>query len=124
MECLADKTHQPRQSVKGTKTLGHHTFLPAGRFERRISKTESVHIWRVGELQAAKVEAITENVSPHGARVISSSICAPGNPVLLDALEEHVKVQARVVYCQRLKDERFAIGLELNAGVEEWKKGH
>lgn len=70
----------------------------------------------------AKVDAITENVSPRGARVISSSICAAGKAVLLDAPEKQLKVPARVVYCQRLQDERFAVGLELEVPLEHWKK--
>ena len=103
-------------------SLGGRTFLPTGRFEQRIAKTEVVELLHVAESPIAKVEAVTENVSPHGARVITDSICVAGKSVLLDAPEVHLKVPARVVYCQRLREERFAIGLELNVGVEKWHK--
>jgi hypothetical protein len=53
-------------------------FLPTGRFEQRIAKTEVVELLHVDESPIAKVEAITENVSPQGARVITNSICARG----------------------------------------------
>jgi PilZ domain len=104
--------------VKGVRSLGGRPFLPTGRFERRIAKTEVVELLHVGEPPVAKVEAITENVSPEGARVITDSICAPGKLVRLDALEGHLQLPARVVYCQRLDERKFAIGLRLDVRVE------
>jgi len=76
----------------------------------------------VGESPIAKVEAITENVSPQGARVITHSICAPGKLVRLDATAEHLQLPARVVYCQRLEERKFAVGLQLEVRVERWKE--
>lgn len=102
--------------------MGRRSFLPTGRFEPRIDKTEVVELLQVGESPIAKVEAITENVSSRGARVIADSICAAEKTVLLNAPEEQLKVPARVVYCQRLLDERFAVGLELKVRVEKWQK--
>ncbi|HEX2714184.1 MAG TPA: PilZ domain-containing protein [Candidatus Acidoferrales bacterium] len=102
--------------------MGGRTFLPTGRFERRIAKTEVVELLHVGESPIAKVEAITENVSSEGARVITDSICAPGKLVRLDAPEEHLKLLARVVYCQRLEERKYAVGLKLNVRVEKWQK--
>lgn len=97
-------------------------FLPTGRFEHRMAKTEVVELLHVGESPIAKVEAITENVSPRGARVIADSICAPGEPVRLYAPGERLNLPARVVYCQRLEERKFAVGLQLEEPVEEWKK--
>jgi PilZ domain len=76
----------------------------------------------VDESPIAKVEAITENVSPQGARVISNSICALGKLVRLDVPAEHLQLPARVVYCQRLEERKFAVGLQLDVRVEWWKK--
>lgn len=97
-------------------------FLPTGRFEHRIAKTEVVELLHVDESPIAKVEAITENVSPQGARVITDSICARGKLVRLDAPAEHLQLPARVVYCQRLEERKFAVGLQLDVRVERWKK--
>ena len=47
---------------------------------------------------------------------------APGKPVLLDVPEENLKLPARVIYCQRLEDGRFAIGLQLNTRIEKWRQ--
>jgi hypothetical protein len=101
--------------------VGGRRFLPTGRVEHRIVRAEVVELLHVGESPVAKVEAITENVSPGGARVIADSVCAPGKLVRLDAREEHLRVPARVVYCQRLDKSKFAIGLQLDERVEEWQ---
>jgi len=101
---------------------GGRKFLPTGRVEHRIAKTEVVELLPVGDSPLAKVEAVTENVSPRGARVITDSICAPGRFVRLDAPEERLKLAARVVYCQRLDQGKFAIGLQLNGRVKEWQE--
>ena len=93
--------------------------VPIGRFEQRIAKAEVVELLHAGE---SRVEAITENVSPRGARVITDSVCAPGKLLLLDAPNEHLNLQARVVYCQRVGENKFAVGLELNVRVETWQK--
>jgi hypothetical protein len=38
---------------------------------------------------------------------------APRDPVLLGSPESGVRTRARVVYCQRIENNRFAVGLEL-----------
>ncbi len=96
--------------------------VPTGRCEPRIAKTEVVKLLHPDESPIAKVEAFTENVSPQGARVITDSACAPGKLVRLDALEERLKLSARVVYCQRLDQGKFAVGLQLDVRVEKWQR--
>lgn len=76
----------------------------------------------LGELSGAKVEAVIENVSARGARLITNSMCAPGKLVRLDAPEEHLSLPARVIYCKRLGENKFAVGLRLNVRVEKWEK--
>lgn len=87
--------------------------VPTGRVERRIAKKQAVELVPVGDSPAAKVEGITENVSLRGARVITNSICPPGKLVRLEAPNEHLNLPVQVVYCQRLEDGRFAVGLRL-----------
>ena len=69
--------------------------VPTGRLEQRIAKTEAVMLLYLDQSPIAKVEAFTENVSPRGARVITDSVCATGQLVCLDALEERLKLAAR-----------------------------
>ena len=93
--------------------------MPIGRFERRMAKAEVIELLRVGE---SKVEALTENVSARGVRLITNLNFAPGGLVRFDAPEERLKLTARVVYCQRLDEGKFAVGLQLDVCVEEWQK--
>lgn len=95
--------------------------VPIGRFEHRIPKAEVVELLEA-ESPTAKVEAITENVSPGGARVITDSVCAPGQLVRLGAPPGQFNLPGRVVYCQRLADGKFAVGLQLDVRVEKWQK--
>lgn len=88
--------------------------MPTGRVERRIAKKQVVELVTVGVSPTPRVEAITENVSSWGARVITNSICAPGKLLRLEARDDHLNVPAQVVYCQRLEDGRFAVGLQLD----------
>jgi hypothetical protein len=96
--------------------------VPTGRVEHRIAKTKVIELLRVDEAPNTKIKAVVENVSPGGVRVITDSVCAPGNPVLVDAPEADLKLPARVVYCQRLGDGKFAVGLRLNTRVKNWER--
>lgn len=96
--------------------------VPLGRFDRRVVKAESVELLHFGESATPKVDAITQNVSPRGARVITNSMCSPGEVVRLGAPNERLNVLARVVYCQRVEESRFAVGLRLDVLVEKWHK--
>lgn len=96
--------------------------VPTGRFERRMAKAEVVELLHLGESPTPKTQAITQNVSSRGARVITSLMCAPGRLVRLDVPEERLSSTARVVYCQRLEENKFAVGLQLDVRVEEWQK--
>jgi len=96
--------------------------LQTGRFERRMAKAEVIELLHLGESPTPKVEAITENVSPSGVRVITNSMCAPGELLRLGAPKDHLSLSARVVYCQRVEESKFAVGLELAVRVEERQK--
>ena len=53
----------------------------------------------------------TDNVSMHGARVISRQFWHRGEVARLTSLQDEITVQGRVVYCQKLPDDRYTIGL-------------
>jgi hypothetical protein len=42
--------------------------------------------------------------------------------VRLNAPAERLQLPGRVVYCQRLEERKFAIGLQLDERVKEWKE--
>ena len=90
-----------------------------GRLERRTARTIAVEL--CGEPRLNE-RTFTENVSPRGARVVTGREWQPGARVLLICPEDNVRLEAEIVYYQRLAKNRFAVGLELSARVERWAK--
>jgi hypothetical protein len=97
--------------------------LPTGRSDRRIPKKVPVELARPDSSQLRET-AIAQNVSARGMRVATEQIWRPGDPVLLGSPESGVRTRARVVYCQRIENNRFAVGLELLAPLGEGTKPH
>src|SRR5260370_15300195 len=56
----------------------------------------------------------TENVSLHGARVVTVRRWLPETRVLVTLLRNGVRSEGRVAYCQRKETGGFAIGIELS----------
>lgn len=63
---------------------------------------------------------ITENVSAHGARVVVSQELPRDLRLNVRSMLGSLKSRARVVYCERLVNGSFAVGLELFATAGEW----
>jgi len=62
----------------------------------------------------------TENVSPHGARVLSKRRWSPNDSVLVKLPQEGRPSRARITYCQPLTGDGFATGLQFPFLVYEW----
>ncbi len=86
-------------------------YLPTSRSDRRMRKEVAVELARPDSSQPREM-AIAENVSTRGMRVATHDIWLPGARVLLTSPGFGVDTRARVVYCQHLGNDRFAIGLE------------
>jgi hypothetical protein len=93
-----------------------------GRSEKRIARTVNLEVC-LDELTLNE-SMLTENVSAHGARVLVEQKLQPGQRVLVNSPKEGVRSHARIVYCHRLSEGRFAIGLELSGRVELWAKAY
>jgi hypothetical protein len=65
-------------------------------------------------------QGVTENVSARGARVVTSKPWQPNDHVTVRSLLGSLRSRARVVYCQPLGKDSFAIGLELFVSIGEW----
>jgi len=97
--------------------------MPTGRSDRRITKEVAVELARPDDPQL-KETAIAQNVSARGMRIATEDVWLPGDPVLLSSPESGLRTQARVVYCKRMENNRFAVGLELLAPLGECTKPH
>jgi hypothetical protein len=92
----------------------------ARRVEKRIPLTVRVDLCSLDVRHPAQ-EALTENVSTHGARVVSNNPWKLNERLNLWALPGHFRARARVVYCEPLDGNSFAIGLQLLAASGGWK---
>ena len=62
----------------------------------------------------------TENVSPHGARVLSTRRWNPGDRLTISTLTGAFRAIARVAYCQITPQSGFAVGLEFLEPSGNW----
>src|SRR4029077_352958 len=95
--------------------------MSSGRSERRITKALSVEVCVQDEPKLNEM-VLTENVSAHGARILAERKLQPGQRVLVSSPKEGVRSQARIVYCQRVSEREFAVGLEMTGRMELWAK--
>lgn len=90
-----------------------------GRRERRLPVAVVVRLsGREGAEEEEKT--YTDNLSAHGVRVKSTRAWRPGQQAEITPLNEESPVRGEVVYCQRLDDTRFFVGLEFRQGNIPW----
>ena len=83
-------------------------------------RTEARIPTRVGLELSGPVEPLiyettfTENVSRHGARVVTKRRWSPNDSVLVKLPQESLPSRARITYCQPLKGDEFAMGLQFS----------
>jgi hypothetical protein len=97
----------------------------SGRRERRLPiavvvRLEVLARERVIECEREYEKTYTDNLSAHGVRVKSTHPWHPGEQAEIAPLGEKSPVRAEVVYCQRLDDKRFFIGLKFPKGKVPW----
>ncbi|HYA96484.1 MAG TPA: PilZ domain-containing protein [Methylomirabilota bacterium] len=89
------------------------------RMERRTSTQVKVDLASLNVRTPAE-EGVTENVSPHGARIVTTRHWRPNERINVRSLWGTLRSRARVVYCQPRDERSFAIGVELIARTGEW----
>ena len=66
-------------------------------------------------------EGITENISPRGARILTTKPWKPNDRLNLRSLSGNFRSRARVVYCVPVDGSQFALGLQLFAAAGNWR---
>ena len=95
-----------------------HTL--SGRLERRLP---IIVIARLAQVDRASTHGdertFTDNISAHGARIFSRHPWQPGDEVMVTPVNEETTC-GNVVYCQRLADDRFGIGVKFQDRIVMW----
>ena len=89
-----------------------------GRFERRIPIIVVVRLSRPGNLVSSEEEAHTDNISAHGARVVSGHPWCPGEQAQVGPLKGERPIRGEVVYCQSVANARFCVGFRFQEELE------
>jgi hypothetical protein len=92
-----------------------------GRTEKRVTMAIPVCLVAAEKLLFAET-AMTVNVSPHGARVVTRHRWQPEDQPRLASASGELRVQAKVVYCESLPDGHFCVGLKFQASFTVWTR--
>ena len=97
--------------------------MPArsGRLEKRIQLAVPLQISSVLDPSAAE-RTTTENVCSLGMRVLTQRARELDERLMIISLMGDLRTLARVVYCQRLPDGRFGVGLQFQGLAIDWPK--
>src|SRR5260370_37696883 len=93
-----------------------------GRLENRIRLVAAVELCSVQNLFFNDT-ATTENVCPLGVRVLTQRARELNERLWVRSLKGELRTLARVVYCQRLPDGRFGVGLQFQGQAVNWSRG-
>jgi hypothetical protein len=66
-------------------------------------------------------EGVTVNVSPRGARVLTTKPWKPNDRLNVRSLLGSFRSRARVVYCVPTNENQFAVGLQFFAAAGQWR---
>ncbi len=95
--------------------------MQPGRYEKRTAQTVAVML-ASPDLAFPTELTLTENTSSRGARVVTKGLWRPNDSLVIKSLEGNLQSEARVIYCQPIREGVYAIGLELLAPEGEWQR--
>jgi hypothetical protein len=90
-----------------------------GRIEKRVPMVVAAYLVSYEE-QPVTEKVLTENVSPHGARVVAERRWPPGQRLRIAPLSDKYESYAKVVYCQALSSGLSCLGLEFGVDAIRW----
>src|SRR5260370_37776156 len=97
--------------------------MPArsGRLERRIRLSVPVEIANLLDAPTTEKTA-TENVCSLGIRILTQRARDLNERLMISSVVGELRTLAHVVYCQRLSDGRFGVGLRFQDELIDWSK--
>jgi hypothetical protein len=92
----------------------------SGRLEKRIPLSLPVQISNVYDPSTTE-RTTTENVCSLGMRLLTQKAKQLNERLMVNSLVGDLRTLARVVYCQRLPDGRFGIGIQFQGQSVNWQ---
>ena len=93
--------------------------MRSGRLVKRAPLAISIRISSLLKPDAAE-RTTTENICSLGLRVLVRQARKPNELMLINSADGELQTAARVVYCERTGDGRFALGLEFHEEITNW----
>lgn len=89
--------------------------------EKRIPIAIVVHLVRPEDDTGERAElTFTDNISAHGACVVSSRRWKAGEMAEVTSLNDKIMLVGKVTYCQKRGDDRFNVGLNFSDCEVTW----
>lgn len=104
----------------GRKVLLCPMETVAKRVESRTPMKVTVDLASL-DIRTPAQEGVTENISSRGARVVTSKPWKLNDRLNVRSLLGNFRSRARVVYCEPLDGDLYAIGLQLFATAGTWR---
>jgi hypothetical protein len=95
--------------------------MQSGRSEKRTRLAVPVQVSSLQDPVAIE-RTTTENVCSLGARVLMQRPKELNGRLLIRSLDGDLQTLARVVYCHRLSNGNFSVGLQFQQEVRTWPK--
>ena len=90
-----------------------------GRIEKRLPTSVPVYLASLEEPRSRE-RTLTENISPHGARVVSNRSWRSGEKSLVTPLSGEFPRVGRVIYCLPKAADHFSVGVEFPDRTVKW----
>jgi len=94
----------------------------SGRLEKRIQMSLPVQISSLYDPFTTE-RTTTENVCSLGMRVLTQKAKELNDRLMISSMVGDLRALARVVYCQRLPDGRFGVGIQFQGQRVHWPPG-
>ena len=93
----------------------------SGRNERRLPIAVVVHLTTLEQVSSeSHGRTYTDNISPHGIRVLSTRPWQPGQHAEIIPENNESPMRGEVVYCHGLDNDRFCIGVKFPHSRIPW----
>ena len=116
-----ERLARSRESRPAAREYWGHLPMPvrSGRLEKRIQRVVPVEISTLQDPRITE-RVSTENISPLGARIVTQRSIEQNARLLIRSLAGNQRTAARVVYCQRMPDGRFSVGMQFLGVRVNW----